>query len=61
AGELNASVEEKDSLAQEFEQLCNESGIARHLTVARTPQQNGVEERMNRTLMDKVTQGCKKR
>nr|GEY43370.1 retrovirus-related Pol polyprotein from transposon TNT 1-94 [Tanacetum cinerariifolium] len=99
AGELNASVEEKDSLAQvwhkrlrhineaglqvlenlwgpsqveslkgkryfvsiiddysrrEFEQLCIESEIARHLTVVGTPQQNGVAERINRTLMDKV-------
>ncbi|GJT30080.1 retrovirus-related pol polyprotein from transposon TNT 1-94 [Tanacetum coccineum] len=98
AGELNASVEEKDSLARvwvyilrfkheafgkfkewkhlvenqtgrtikklrtdnglefcnrEFEQLCIESGIARHLTVVGTPQQNEVAERMNRTLMDK--------
>nr|GEW23800.1 retrotransposon protein, putative, Ty1-copia subclass [Tanacetum cinerariifolium] len=50
AGELNANVEEKDSLAQ----LCIESGIARHLTVSGTPQQNGVAERMNRTLIDKV-------
>ncbi|GJZ47598.1 retrotransposon protein, putative, ty1-copia subclass [Tanacetum coccineum] len=39
---------------REFEQLCIESGIARHLTVVRTPQQNRVAERMNRTLMDKV-------
>ncbi|GJX38090.1 retrovirus-related pol polyprotein from transposon TNT 1-94 [Tanacetum coccineum] len=39
---------------REFEQLCIESGIARHLTVAGTPQQNGLAERMNRTLMDKV-------
>ncbi|GKA64340.1 retrovirus-related pol polyprotein from transposon TNT 1-94 [Tanacetum coccineum] len=38
---------------REFEQLCNESGIARHLTVSGTPQQNGVAERMNKTLMDK--------
>ncbi|GKC23544.1 retrotransposon protein, putative, ty1-copia subclass [Tanacetum coccineum] len=38
---------------QEFEQLCIESGIARHLTVTGTPQQNGLAERMNRTLMDK--------
>ncbi|GKA92265.1 retrotransposon protein, putative, ty1-copia subclass [Tanacetum coccineum] len=74
AGELNASVEEKGSLAQEgiglypqvqtrsiwkvqrveaFEQLCIESGIARHLKVVETPQQNGVAELMNRTLMDK--------
>ncbi|GJY97376.1 retrotransposon protein, putative, ty1-copia subclass [Tanacetum coccineum] len=105
AGELNASVEEKDSLAQvwhkrlghiskaglqvlekqglfgkkslvenqtgrtvkklrtdnglefcnrEFEQLCIESGIARHLIVVEMPQQNRVAERMNRILMDKV-------
>nr|GEY29854.1 zinc finger, CCHC-type [Tanacetum cinerariifolium] len=104
AGELNASVEEKDSLAQvwhkrlghiseaglqvlekqglfgkkslvnqtgrtvkklrtnnglefcnrEFKQLCIDSGIARHLTVVGTPQQNGLAKRMNRTLMDKV-------
>nr|GEW39163.1 retrovirus-related Pol polyprotein from transposon TNT 1-94 [Tanacetum cinerariifolium] len=93
AGELNASGEEKDSLAQveslggkryflsivddysrwtgrmvkklrtdnglelcnwEFNQLCIESGIASHLTVAETPQQNGLAERMNKTLMDKV-------
>ncbi|GJV75109.1 zinc finger MYM-type protein 1-like protein [Tanacetum coccineum] len=39
---------------QEFEQLCIESGITRHLTVAGMPQQNRVAERMNRTLMDKV-------
>ncbi|GKB03600.1 retrotransposon protein, putative, ty1-copia subclass [Tanacetum coccineum] len=39
---------------REFEQLCIESGIARHLTVAWTSQQNGIAERMNRTLMDKV-------
>ncbi|GJV45101.1 retrotransposon protein, putative, ty1-copia subclass [Tanacetum coccineum] len=39
---------------REFKQLCIESKIARHLTVAGTPQQNGLAERMNRTLMDKV-------
>ncbi|GKC15501.1 retrotransposon protein, putative, ty1-copia subclass [Tanacetum coccineum] len=39
---------------REFKQLCIESGIARHLTVAGTPQQNGLAERMNRTLLDKV-------
>ncbi|GJW02661.1 retrotransposon protein, putative, ty1-copia subclass [Tanacetum coccineum] len=39
---------------REFEQLCIESGIARHLIVAEKPQQNGVAECMNRTLMDKV-------
>nr|GEV88898.1 retrotransposon protein, putative, Ty1-copia subclass [Tanacetum cinerariifolium] len=34
--------------------LCIESGIARHLTIVGTPQQNGVAECMNITLMDKV-------
>nr|GEU42455.1 retrovirus-related Pol polyprotein from transposon TNT 1-94 [Tanacetum cinerariifolium] len=98
ACELNASVEEKDSLAQveslggkryflsiiddysrrtgrtvkklrtnnglelcnrEFKQLCIESRIARHLTVVGTPQQNGLAERTNRTLMDKGVKGYK--
>nr|GEY69849.1 hypothetical protein [Tanacetum cinerariifolium] len=39
---------------QEFNNLCKESEIARHLTVAGTPQQNGLAERMNRTLLNKV-------
>ncbi|GJY87425.1 retrovirus-related pol polyprotein from transposon TNT 1-94 [Tanacetum coccineum] len=39
---------------REFEQLCIESRIARHLTVTGTPQQNELAELMNRTLMDKV-------
>ncbi|GJR61822.1 retrovirus-related pol polyprotein from transposon TNT 1-94 [Tanacetum coccineum] len=39
---------------REFEKLCIESGIARHLTVVGMPQQNGVAKRMNRTLMDKA-------
>nr|GEV54353.1 retrotransposon protein, putative, Ty1-copia subclass [Tanacetum cinerariifolium] len=38
---------------REFKQLCIESGIARNLTVAEKPQQNGLAERMNRTLIDK--------
>nr|GEW04163.1 putative polyprotein [Tanacetum cinerariifolium] len=38
---------------REFKQLCIESGISRHLIVVETPQQNGLAERMNRTLMDK--------
>ncbi|GKB05589.1 retrovirus-related pol polyprotein from transposon TNT 1-94, partial [Tanacetum coccineum] len=39
----------------EFEQLCVESGTTRHLTVVRTPQKNGLAERMNRTLMSPST------
>ncbi|GJU26713.1 retrotransposon protein, putative, ty1-copia subclass [Tanacetum coccineum] len=42
------------SSVTEFEQLCVKSGIARHSTVAGTPQQNELAELMNRTLMDKV-------
>ncbi|GJV07006.1 retrotransposon protein, putative, ty1-copia subclass [Tanacetum coccineum] len=105
AGELNVSVEEKDSLAQvwhkrlrhiseaglhvlekqvgifgeahylrgaidsvtfqtegmglysQFEQLCVESGIAKHLTDFGMPQQNRLADRMNRTLIDKGVKG----
>ncbi|KAG8489761.1 hypothetical protein CXB51_017983 [Gossypium anomalum] len=38
----------------EFNRLCKSEGIIRHLTVRHTPQQNGVAERMNRTIMEKV-------
>lgn len=34
--------------------ICEKFGIAWHFTVSGTPQQNGVAERMNRTLLDKV-------
>lgn len=37
-----------------FNQFCKEEGIVRHLTVPGTPQQNGVAERMNRTLLEKA-------
>lgn len=39
---------------QEFDNYCAKSGISRHRTCTYTPQQNGVAERMNRTIMDKV-------
>nr|GEW08332.1 hypothetical protein [Tanacetum cinerariifolium] len=39
---------------REFKQLCVESGVARHLIVAGTSQQNGLAKHMNRTLMDNV-------
>nr|GEZ32906.1 retrotransposon protein, putative, Ty1-copia subclass [Tanacetum cinerariifolium] len=41
---------------REFEQLCIRSRVARHLTVIGMPQQNGLVERMNKTLMDKTDQ-----
>lgn len=37
-----------------FNEFCKKEGITRHRTCTYTPQQNGVAERMNRTLMEKV-------
>ncbi|KAG7538693.1 Zinc finger CCHC-type superfamily [Arabidopsis suecica] len=39
-------------MSQDFKDFCQESGIKRHLTAPYTPQQNGVVERRNRTLME---------
>jgi hypothetical protein len=38
----------------EFEEFCKKCGIERQKTTPYTPQQNGVAERMNRTLMEKA-------
>ena len=38
----------------EFEDFCKKCGITRKKTTPYTPQQNGVAERMNRMLMEKV-------
>ena len=38
----------------EFKQFCESNGILRPNIVTYTPQQNGVTERMNRTLLNKV-------
>ena len=38
----------------QFSYFCKKEGISRHFTVRDTPQQNGVAERMNRTLLEKV-------
>ena len=39
---------------KEFEEFCKKCGIARQKNTPYTPQQNGVAERMNRTLMEKA-------
>jgi hypothetical protein len=38
--------------SKEFLEFCEENGIRRPLTVPRSPQQNGVAERKNRTILD---------
>jgi len=40
--------------SKEFSTFCNQHGISRQLTTAYTPQQNGVAERKNRTIMNAV-------
>eukprot|EP00253_Pinus_taeda_P002100 PITA_02100 len=40
--------------SKEFEELCKKCGIARQKTTPYTPQQNGVAERMNKTLMERA-------
>ncbi|KAG8478983.1 hypothetical protein CXB51_028891 [Gossypium anomalum] len=40
--------------SDEFNRLCKLEGIVRHMTVRHTPQQNGIAEQMNRTIMEKV-------
>lgn len=40
--------------SMEFEEFCRTQGISRQLTTAYTPQQNGVAERKNKTIMNAV-------
>ena len=40
--------------SEEFANFCKENGIRRQLTAAYTPQQNGVAEHKNRTIMNMV-------
>ncbi|KAI3779398.1 hypothetical protein L2E82_09115 [Cichorium intybus] len=40
--------------SNEFNSYCKLEGIVRHYTVSHTPQQNGVAERMNRTIISKA-------
>lgn len=38
--------------SNEFVKYCDEQGIKRQVSVPRTPQKNGVAERMNKTIVD---------
>ena len=40
--------------SDEFDNFFQQEGIKRQLTVAYTPQQHGVVERMNRTLLERT-------
>ena len=40
------------STSEEFKELCRDLGIKRELTTPYNPQQNGVAERKNRTIME---------
>ena len=40
--------------SNEFQKFCADKGISREFTVPHTPQQNGVSERLNRTIMEAV-------
>jgi hypothetical protein len=39
-------------VSKEFDRCCDENGIRRHFSVTETPQQNGVVERKNRTVIE---------
>ena len=41
-------------VSDQFNTLCTHHGIKRHKIVAGTPQQNGLAERMNRTILERV-------
>ena len=41
-------------VSEQFNEFCRIKGIKRHRTVPRTPQQNVLAERMNRTLLERV-------
>jgi transposase InsO family protein len=44
----------REFCGNEFEEFCKKCGIAREKTTPYTPQQNGVAEMMNKTLMEKT-------
>ena len=41
-------------LSKEFDMFCKEKGMRRHMTAPCNPQQNGVAERENRTILERL-------
>ena len=39
-------------ISNDFEMFCNDRGIKRHTFAPRTPPQNGITKRKNRSIMD---------
>jgi len=46
--------------SKEFTEFCSTHGVNRQLTAAYTPQQNGVAEQKNRTIMNMVPPCCQR-
>ena len=44
----------REYISNEMKEYCSKKGITYHLTIPRTPQLNGVSERMNRTILEKA-------
>ncbi|KAE8665697.1 Esterase/lipase/thioesterase family protein isoform 2 [Hibiscus syriacus] len=44
----------REYTSEEFDDFCRKEGIKRQFTVTNTPQQNGVAERMNKTLLERT-------
>ena len=44
----------REFTSNEFKELCKDSGIKRELSTPYNPQQNGIVERKNRTIMEPV-------
>lgn len=45
---------ETEYCGKDFEEFCNSEGVEHQTSNTYTPQQNGVAERMNRTLMERA-------
>ena len=48
------SDNEQEYVSEEFKAFCKSRGILKDNTIPYTPQQNGVAERMNRTIMETI-------